>query len=138
MALKTMTIPKLQDLKSQVEAVISAKVTERRRELETELFQAWWLYRRGKTRKPTGKQGRMGPVAPKYRNPENPAETWAGRGLKPRWLTAAIKGGKKLEDFAIDEALKGFRGQAAEKDPEDAEAKEIARPTSCPTHQRTM
>jgi DNA-binding protein H-NS len=44
----------------------------------------------------------MGPVAPKYRNPENPTETWAGRGLKPRWLTAAIKGGKKLEDFAIE------------------------------------
>ena len=43
----------------------------------------------------------MGRVAPKYRNPANPAETWAGRGLRPRWLTAAIKGGKKLEDFAI-------------------------------------
>jgi hypothetical protein len=42
-----------------------------------------------------------GPVAPKYRNPDNPNETWAGRGLKPRWLAAAIKGGKKLEDFAI-------------------------------------
>jgi hypothetical protein len=32
-----------------------------------------------------------GPVAPKYRNPENPSETWAGRGLTPRWLAAAIK-----------------------------------------------
>ena len=49
----------------------------------------------------------MGPVAPKYRNPENPAETWAGRGLKPRWLTAAIKGGKKLDDFLIVGADKG-------------------------------
>ena len=27
--------------------------------------------------------------------------TWAGRGNRPRWLTEAIKGGKKLEDFAI-------------------------------------
>ena len=42
-----------------------------------------------------------GPVAPKYRNPANPAETWAGRGLKPRWLAAALKSGKKLEDFSI-------------------------------------
>jgi DNA-binding protein H-NS len=41
-------------------------------------------------------------VAPKYRNPEDPAETWAGRGLKPRWLQAAIKSGKKVEDFLID------------------------------------
>ncbi len=46
-------------------------------------------------------------MAPKYRNPENPSETWAGRGLRPRWLVAAIKGGKKLEDFAIGGATKG-------------------------------
>jgi DNA-binding protein H-NS len=52
-----------------------------------------------------GRGGRMGPVAPKYRNPENPAETWAGRGLKPRWLTAAIKGGKKQDDFLIPGAF---------------------------------
>jgi DNA-binding protein H-NS len=45
--------------------------------------------------------GARGAVAPKYRNPENPAETWAGRGLKPRWLAAAIKSGKKPEDFLI-------------------------------------
>jgi DNA-binding protein H-NS len=47
----------------------------------------------------------MGSVAPKYRNPENPTETWAGRGLKPRWLTATIKSGKKLEDFLIPGAV---------------------------------
>jgi DNA-binding protein H-NS len=45
--------------------------------------------------------GARGKVEPKYRNPENPAETWAGRGLRPRWLSAAIKAGKKLEDFSI-------------------------------------
>jgi hypothetical protein len=36
MALKTMPIAKLQDLKSKVEAALNAKVSERRRELETE------------------------------------------------------------------------------------------------------
>jgi DNA-binding protein H-NS len=40
-------------------------------------------------------------VKPKYRNPTNRTETWSGRGLRPRWLVAAMKGGKKLEDFAI-------------------------------------
>ncbi|HTA65253.1 MAG TPA: H-NS histone family protein [Xanthomonadaceae bacterium] len=40
-------------------------------------------------------------VAPKYRNPANHAETWAARGKQPRWLTAEIAKGKKLEDFAI-------------------------------------
>ena len=93
MALKTMSVAKLQALKSQVEAAISAKVTERRRELERELSKLGGISGGGKRGRPAGR-GRMGPVAPKYRNPENPAETWAGRGLKPRWLTAAIKGGK--------------------------------------------
>jgi two-component system OmpR family response regulator len=37
MALRTMPIAKLQDLKSKIEAAINAKVSERRRELETEL-----------------------------------------------------------------------------------------------------
>ncbi|WP_166209667.1 H-NS family nucleoid-associated regulatory protein [Cognatiluteimonas telluris] len=50
--------------------------------------------RKGKG-KPTGK------VAPKYRNPANPAETWAGRGQAPRWLAAELKSGKTLEDFLI-------------------------------------
>lgn len=40
-------------------------------------------------------------VAPKYRNPANPLETWAGRGKRPRWLAAELDAGKKLEDFAI-------------------------------------
>jgi DNA-binding protein H-NS len=102
MALKTMPVAKLQALKSQVEAAITAKVTERRRELETELSKlAGFAGGGGRKATKFGRTGRMGPVAPKYRNPENPAETWAGRGLRPRWLTTAIKGGKKLEDFAI-------------------------------------
>jgi DNA-binding protein H-NS len=91
MALKTMPIAKLQQLKSQVEAAITAKVTERRRELETELSKLAGFGGRGKATK-LARGGRRGPVAPKYRNPENAAETWAGRGLKPRWLAAAIKG----------------------------------------------
>ena len=44
-------------------------------------------------------KSRRGPVAPKYRDEHG--NTWAGRGNRPRWLTEAIKSGKKLEDFAI-------------------------------------
>jgi DNA-binding protein H-NS len=43
-------------------------------------------------------------VPPKYRSAKG--ETWAGRGAKPRWLVAAIKGGKKLDDFLIDKGQK--------------------------------
>jgi DNA-binding protein H-NS len=40
-------------------------------------------------------------LPPRYRNPKNRKETWAGRGHRPRWLVAALKGGKKLEAFAV-------------------------------------
>lgn len=43
----------------------------------------------------------LGKVAPKYRNPANPKETWAGRGKQPKWLAAETSKGKKLEEFLI-------------------------------------
>ncbi len=48
-----------------------------------------------------GRKGK-GTVAPKYRDPKNPENTWTGRGRMPRWMTAATKGTKaRKEDFLI-------------------------------------
>ena len=41
------------------------------------------------------------PVSPKYRNPDQPSETWAGRGKRPRWLLKQLKSGKRIDDFRI-------------------------------------
>jgi len=41
-------------------------------------------------------------VLPKFRNPEQPSETWTGRGKQPRWLTAQVRSGKRIEDFRIE------------------------------------
>lgn len=56
-----------------------------------------------KIRKTTGpaKGRKLGKVAPKYRNPANSAETWAGRGQQPRWLATETAKGRKLEEFLI-------------------------------------
>jgi DNA-binding protein H-NS len=43
-------------------------------------------------------------VLPKYRNPQSPSETWSGRGKLPRWLAAAIKTGRGIEEFRIADA----------------------------------
>jgi DNA-binding protein H-NS len=131
MALKTMSVAKLQALKSQVEAVISAKVTERRRELESELSKLAG-FTGGRKATKFGRTGRMGPVAAKYRNPEKPAETWAGRGLKPRWLTAAIKGGKKLEDFAIAPGTAASKANGGKKAGKAAAKAKGAKADMCP------
>jgi DNA-binding protein H-NS len=49
-----------------------------------------------------GKTKRAGtPVAPKYRNPANPEQTWSGRGKRPHWFNDALKAGKKEKDLTI-------------------------------------
>ncbi|SRR6266436_7118351 len=108
--LKSMSIDKLSKLRGEVDAVISAKVTEERRTVQDQLGRLDRLAANG-TRVNGGRTGRRGAVPPKYCNPDNPAETWAGRGLKPRWLAAALKSGKKLEDFSIDAPQKKLRGR---------------------------
>jgi DNA-binding protein H-NS len=50
-------------------------------------------------------------VAAKYRAPTG--ETWAGRGMQPKWLTALIKQGRKLSDFAIERSANGRKRKGA-------------------------
>lgn len=47
----------------------------------------------GKTRKT---------IAPKYRNPDDPDQTWTGRGRKPKWVEAHLEKGGSLNDISID------------------------------------
>lgn len=49
----------------------------------------------------SGRGGKGRTVAAKYVNPEDPSETWTGRGRKPRWLNAKLQEGAKLEKFLI-------------------------------------
>lgn len=48
--------------------------------------------------KPTKRTNR---VAPKYRNPRDWAETWTGRGRKPKWMERELAEGASLEEFLI-------------------------------------
>lgn len=52
--------------------------------------------------KADGRKGTRAPVAVKFRNPDNPAETWTGRGRQPKWLVAKLaKRGVTVDDFRI-------------------------------------
>ena len=111
MALKSMSIDRLTSLREKVDATLRTKITETRRDLEAKLGK---LSRFGGSGDPGRVLGTTrGPVAPKYRNPENPNETWAGRGLKPRWLAAALKAGHEIEEFLIGGAPKAARAKAS-------------------------
>lgn len=49
-----------------------------------------------------GKAPKGGSINPaKYRNPNNPSQTWTGRGRQPNWVKDLLAAGKSLEDFAI-------------------------------------
>jgi DNA-binding protein H-NS len=102
--LKSMSLDKLTALRAEVDALLSTKVAEERRNVQEQLIKLDRLMGTGSRTRGAGPRGA---VAPKYRNPENPEETWAGRGLKPRWLAAALKSGGRLEDFTIKSAVKG-------------------------------
>lgn len=52
---------------------------------------------RGGSKSPTA--GRK--VAPRYMNPNNPDDTWSGRGRKPRWLVAHLEAGGNIEECEI-------------------------------------
>lgn len=40
-------------------------------------------------------------AAPKFANPDDPAQTWSGRGRQPQWYKDAIAAGKSPEKMAI-------------------------------------
>lgn len=40
----------------------------------------------------------------KYKNPDNPRQTWSGKRDMPEWLDKKVKSGKKLEDFLVQYA----------------------------------
>jgi DNA-binding protein H-NS len=99
MTLEKMPTGKLENLRTEVEAMIATKVAERRQELETQLSQ---LLEIGGAGNGTHRgRGKARGVAAKYRNPKNADEVWSGRGRMPLWLGAEIKAGKDREDFLI-------------------------------------
>jgi hypothetical protein len=92
MALKTMSVAKLQELKSKVEAAISAKVTERRRELESELFKLSGFGGRGRA----GRGGARGPVAPNTAIPRTRPRPGLAAGFGPAGLQQRSRAARNL------------------------------------------
>jgi DNA-binding protein H-NS len=102
--LSGMTVEALMDLRKRVDDTLA----KRRVELEQQLNTITG-FAAGRS-KVTGSALKGRKVPPKYRSPSG--DTWAGRGAKPRWLVAAIKGGKKLDDFSIDKSARKGRSRS--------------------------
>ena len=111
--LSSMSIDALIKLRDDIGSALSRKAGQLQSELAA-LGEGGWLTAGKKAvGRPRGSKIKGRKVAPKYRNPKNRVETWAGRGAMPRWMAAQIKAGKKREDFAIDKAAtKSKKGRA--------------------------
>src|SRR5260221_12679132 len=97
---ESMSTDKLWTLHEKITATLAEKITAEKMRLEQRLRQLEPISnadgRSVHDRRPYPR------VIPKYKNPERPSETWAGRGKQPRWLSAQLKSGKKLDDFRIE------------------------------------
>ena len=100
-----MTVEALMDLRKRVDETLHKRRAEIEKQLE--MLGGARVVRGGAS----VLKGRK--VPPKYRGPSS--ETWAGRGARPRWLVAAIKGGKKLDDFLIDKLARKGRKKRRSK-----------------------
>jgi DNA-binding protein H-NS len=103
-----MSIDQMWTLHEKITATLAKKLAAKKTRVEERLSQLEAVSNAdgrsvGHTRRPYPR------VFPKYKNPEQPSETWAGRGRQPRWLSAQLKSGKKLNDFRIQMSDNGHR-----------------------------
>jgi DNA-binding protein H-NS len=95
-----MSLDDLWNLHKRVVSILEERLDHEKRKLEQRLEEL--------TRKfggPDIPKRRPYPKVPqKYCNPEYPAQTWSGRGKRPRWVQALIASGVTLEDLRIDTA----------------------------------
>ena len=102
MDLNAFSLKELKDLQSQVAKAISGYEDRRKREALAELedkAKAMGFSLAELTGITAGRK--RSPSMAKYANPANAADTWSGRGRKPRWFSEALAKGKKPDDMAI-------------------------------------
>ena len=92
--LERLSIDDLWSLHSEIATILEDKLQQEKRRLSERLE---------RLQVPTGRRP-YPPVNPKYYNPEQPSETWSGRGRQPRWLVEQLKHGRQVEDFRIQAA----------------------------------
>lgn len=104
--LSSLSVDDLWNFHGELEVVLTAKIAAEVRELERRSdrlnAEIDSNKRAGKSSRPAVSSRRPYPaVLPKYRSLTPPFDTWSGRGRQPRWLSAQLDLGMRLEDFRI-------------------------------------
>lgn len=101
--LASLSLKELRQLHKDVEAAIADfKDREKRKAIaEVEAFARERGVNPAELASFLGRRGKASVGAPKYANPDDPGQTWTGRGRKPRWMIEALAAGKSLDDMAL-------------------------------------
>ena len=105
--LESLDVEELKDLRKTVDRAIASYETRKRQEAISAVEQAARehgfkltdLLGNGKAGR--GRKSDAGTTtgAAKYVNPENPEQTWSGRGRCPQWINEALEAGRTLDDL---------------------------------------
>lgn len=49
----------------------------------------------------TGRGGKTGTVAVRFRNPDDASQQWTGRGRQPKWVKEWVEGGKSIDKLRV-------------------------------------
>ena len=108
--IEDMNVKELKDLLVWIDDLMLEKMASEQRALKEEIsaraaelgFSVEELFGGKQKRKYTKRATEVPSVVVKYRNPDNPDETWSGRGRMSKWLAEKLKKrGVTLEDFAV-------------------------------------
>ena len=104
----SMSLDDLRNLRTQIDRAISSYETRRRKEamaaLERTAREMGFNLNDLTGAQARGRRGAAAPGGenpPKYAHPEDPSQTWSGRGRRPRWVTEQLESGKSLEDLRV-------------------------------------
>ncbi len=96
--LQKMSLKELLALEAKITAAIDEKRVSERQEMKAKLEEMARASGFSTAELFGGRKGKGGKVAPKYRNPKDPSQTWTGRGRRPNWM---VEAGGNPERFLI-------------------------------------
>jgi DNA-binding protein H-NS len=102
MNLEAMPLDQLWELHEKIGSLLAAKLEAEKRELEARLDELGRKF--GSSSKPNRQRRPYPKVVPKFQNPEQPSQTWAGRGRQPHWVRRFLDNGNTIDDLRIERA----------------------------------
>jgi len=100
--LECQPVDELWELYEEVSAQLTSRLIEKRDLLEKRLRQLGGQSDAEIRQEEKSRRRQYPKISPKFRNPEEPSQTWTGWGKQPRWLAAQLRSGRRIEDFQIE------------------------------------